>query len=306
VSEFISPEPNAILKGGGMSEFVADREREDAFFQPKISLNWQPWGDLSLFAHWAKSFKAGGYNTFAFQGEDSQLGYGPEFTHEWGADAKGTFFDRTLKLNLSAYRMRVDEFQVLTRAPQTGVLGLGLSKVANAPAAQAQGIEGDIIWLAASWLRTYLAFGINDTEFLDFKFNECAPDRKNTDGDGDTRCDATGQPFAFAPKYNGTVAFNLVSPWRPAGLELIGGIGAEYASWAHTDIDLDPRKIQDEYWRFRANVGFGDGRAWSFKVIGENLTDEVTYIRRADLSPKQIFGFPEPPMQVYGQLRWSF
>ncbi|MGH8430923.1 MAG: TonB-dependent receptor domain-containing protein, partial [Solimonas sp.] len=172
-----------VLGAAGFTEFTAMREREDSFFQPRVSLNWQPVGSLSLFAHWARAFKSGGFNAFSFRNSDDQLTYRPEYTSEWGADIKGTFFNRRLKLNLSAYRMTVDDFQVLIRQPQAGVIGLGLSKVSNAAQAQAQGIEGDVTWLMASWLRWFVTVGYNDTEYLNFPNNECPPDRDNQDGD---------------------------------------------------------------------------------------------------------------------------
>jgi iron complex outermembrane recepter protein len=305
-----------VLKAAGIDEFTAAREREDEFFQPKVSLNWQPTDRLSLFVHWARSFKAGGFNAFAFRNVDDQLGFGPEYTREWGADLKGTFFDRTLKLNLSAYNMDVEDFQVLTREPQqadadpqTGeitlsTIGLGITKVINAPRARARGIEGDVTWLTASWLRWFLTVGYNDTEYLDHKNNDCAPD---LDAPGRPFCDATGKPFAFAPKYNGSITAQLTSPWRLGDIELTSAVSGEYASWQYADIDLDDRKIQDAYWRYRASIGFSNpGQGWSFKVIGENLTDEVTYIRQGDLAPKQFVGITEPPRQIYGQLRWTF
>ena len=314
-SVYTSP-TGVVLKAAGIDEFTAARTREDKFFQPKISLNWQPTGSLSLFVHWARSFKSGGFNAFAFRNVENQLQFKPEFTREWGADLKGTFFDRTLKLNLSAYRMEVTDFQVLTREPQqanadpqTGeitlsTIGLGITKVINAPRARAQGIEGDITWLVASWLRWFVTVGVNDTEYLDHKNNDCAPDQ---DAPGRAFCDATGKPFAFAPRYNGSVTASFTAPWTLAGIEFSAAVSSEYASWQYADIDLDDRKVQQAYWRHRASLGFGNGsQGWSFKLIGENLTDEVSYIRQGDLAPKQFVGITEPPRQVYGQFRWSF
>ena len=306
-SVFTSPPPNAVVTAAGIQQFVAERNRQDNFFQPKVSLNYQPTESLSVFLHWARSFKSGGYNAFAFRAVDDQLQFQPEYTREWGLDVKGMFFDRTVQLNLSGYLMNVRDFQVLTRVPTAGVVGLGLTKVINAPAARAQGLEGDATWLVASWLRLFATLGINDTKYLDFRYNECAPDHDDTDGDGDPRCDATGKAFPFAPKYNGTISAGFTPPISFHGIDLNAGVSGEYASWQHTDIDLDPRKIQKAYWRLRASVGFGNpGSGWSFKLIGENLTNVLSYIRRGDLAPKQFVGIAEPPRQIYGQFRWTF
>ncbi|MEK6806684.1 MAG: TonB-dependent receptor [Pseudomonadota bacterium] len=305
-----------VLKAAGIDEFEAARAREDKFFQYKGSLNWQPTEGLSLFAHAARSFKSGGYNAFAFREVEDQLGFGPEFTKEYGFDIKGTLFERRLALNLSAYYMEVRDFQVLTREPQTtGVdpatgdvtlqtIGLGITKVINAPKARAQGIEGDVTWKAANWLKLFGTFGLNDTQYLDHKKNDCPPDR---DSSSMPFCDATGKPFAFAPKYNSTISVFVTPTFELAGIRPDLIVSAEYASEQFTDIDLDERKVQEAFWRYRASVGFGNPKqGWSFKIIGENLTDEITYIRQGDLSPKQFVGIVEPPRRFYGQLRWSF
>ncbi len=314
-SRYTTP-TGVVLKAAGIDEFEAARAREDQFFQYKGSLNWQPTEGLSLFAHAARSFKSGGFNAFAFRDVEDQLGYGPEFTKEYGIDAKGTLFDRRLALNFSVYYMEVRDFQVLTREPQTtgvdpetgditlSTIGLGITKVINAPKARAQGIEGDVTWKAANWLKFFGTVGLNDTQYLDHKKNDCPADR---DAPGMAFCDATGKPFAFAPKYNSTISAFVTPAFEWAGIRPDLIVSAEYASEQFTDIDLDERKIQPAFWRYRASLGFGNpSQKWSFKIIGENLTDEITYIRQGDLSPKQFVGIVEPPRRFYGQLRWSF
>ncbi len=84
------------------------------------------------------------------------------------------------------------------------------------------------------------------------------------------------------------------------------GAVAEYQTWAYLDIDLDDRKIQDSFWRYRLSIGIRGLNGWSFKLIGENLTDEATYIRQGDVSPDVIVGALEPPRMVFGQFRWTF
>ena len=318
---FNSPPPNSLLSAAGLEEFEASRSREEREFQPKLSLNYQPWADVSLFVHWAEAYKGGGFNAFAFRGEDDQLTYGPEFSTEWGFDAKTLLFDRTVKLNLSLYRQDIDDFQVLTREaqeatagppPRPATVGLGISKVVNAARARAQGLEADLTWLPTRWLRVMGTLGLNDTEYIDFPINDCPADMPDTDGDnangeGDNRCDASGRRFAFAPKWNGTLTPMLTPPFDLFGLHFTVGATAEYQSWFYTDIDLDERKVQEGFWRYRASLSVGDAaRGWSFKIIGENLTDEVTYIRQGDVFAGVFVGAVEPPRQIFGQLRWTF
>jgi outer membrane receptor protein involved in Fe transport len=305
---FQSPPPNSLATASGFREFSATRQREDKFFQPKVSLNWQPWGDLSLFLHWARSFKAGGYNAFSFRNVEDQLTFDPEYSTELGFDVRGSLLANTLRYNVSLYQMEIEDFQVLTRLQVQGTVGLGISKVENAKKARAQGLEGDVTWLVAEWLRLVTTIGLNDTEYIDFLVNECPADRANQDGDSEPRCNANGKPFAFAPKINGSVIWHLTSPWSFAGgITPSLGIGGEYASEQYLDVDLDERKQGAAYWRWRASIGLvDDARGWSFKLVGENLTDEVTYLRMGDAFARQFVDLPDTPRRVFGQLRWSF
>ena len=306
-SVFNSPPPNAIIQAAGITEFMVERRRKDEFFQPKVSINYKPTQDISLFLRWARSFKAGGFNAFAFRAVDDQLTYEPEYSTELAFDAKMTLIENTMKLNLSIYRQEIEDFQVLTREPQPGTIGLGLTKVVNAPKARSQGIEGDLRWLPLDWLQLIGSLGVNDTEYLDFKINDCPADMDNTDGDDDGRCDATGRPFAFAPKLNGALTSIFTPAWSVLGLSFDGGLTAEYMSSQYLDIDLDRRKVQQPFWRYRAALGIANrAQGWSFKLTGENLTNKVTYIRQGDVAPKQFVGITEPPRQIFGMLRWDF
>ena len=296
-----------ILPLTGITEFTAAREISETQFTPKISLSYRMTDDLTTFFHYARAYKGGGFNAFAFRGNDDELVYRPEIAEEWGIDIKGVLADGRIKANLSLYRLDINDFQVLTRVPDALTIGLGVTKVENAAQARAQGIEADLSWLAADWLTLMAAAGLNDTEYLSFKTNDCPADMDNTDGDDDERCDATGRPFAFAPRVNGTLLATTRFPIGSRGLELNIGGAVEYMSRQYLDIDLDERKVQEAFTRYKATVGVSNpGRGWSFKLIGENLGDVRTSIRQGDIVPGLFVNLQDPPRIVYGQFHWKF
>lgn len=306
-SVYTQGQPNLVLRLAGISEFSAEREISETQFQPKISLSYLATEDISVFLHYAKAFKGGGFNAFAFRDVDDELVYRPEIAEEWGLDLKGVLADGRLKANLSFYRLDINDFQVLTRVPDALTIGLGVTKVENAAQARAQGAEGDLTWLATDWLTLMATVGYNETEYLSFKTNDCPADMDNTDGDDDERCDATGKPFAFAPKLNSTLLASARFPIGNSGLEFsLGGV-VEYLSEQFLDIDLDERKMQPSFFRYRAVVGIANpGRGWSFKILGENLSDERTSIRQGDIVPGLFVNLQDPPRQMFGQFRWNF
>ncbi|MGH7898175.1 MAG: TonB-dependent receptor [Candidatus Binatia bacterium] len=315
-----------LLLAGGFREFTAERSLSEFQFQPKVSLGYQPLDSVSLFAHWTRGFKGGGFNAFAFRPEDdptaetaTKLTYDPEITTEWGIDAKTTLLDGAARFNLSLYRMDVEDFQVLTRLPEDTTVGLGVAAAVNASEARAQGIEADLAWLATSWLTVIGTVGLNDTEYGKFPFNECATDRPNTDGDGDDRCDATGRPFFGAPEWTNTlttlfrfpltaipVAGGALPPWAE-GIDWTTSFTGEFIDVFYADVDLDPRKKQPSFFRYRAGIGFADSaRGWSLKVTGENLTNEATSIRMGDPAAGVFVTASEPSRMFLGQFRWEF
>lgn len=306
--------PRALLLAAGLREFTADQSISEFQFQPKATLEYTPFDHLNLFVHWARAFKGGGFNAFAFRGTNlDELVYKPESLTEWGFDAKTVFLDGAVRLNLSLYWMDVKDFQVLTRKKESTTIGLGVTSVVNAPHARARGVEGDLTWLATSWLSFIGAVGLNDTKYLDFTSNECPADASAS------QCVATGRSFFAAPHWDITftpsVRLPLVAipgigkrmPSLLGGVDWLASFTTEYIDSYYPDTDLDRRKRQPSFFRYRASLGFGNAvQGWSFRVIGENLTNEYTVIRNGDLFAGVFVAASEPPRMIFGQFRWEF
>lgn len=295
---FHQPQQAVVLPAAGLDSFSAERDLEDNQFQHKISLNWKPTEDISIFLHRAEAVKGGGFNAFAFRGVDDELQFAPEYTTEWSLNAKTTWFDNTLRANLSLFHMDVEDFQVLTRAPERTAIGIGVTLVKNAAEAISQGLEGDITWLATDWLTLIATIGYNKTEYKEFFDNECPPDQ-----DDDPSCrDASGKSFPFAPEWNNTLTAIGRWPLFNTGLEFTASATIEQYSEQNLDVDLDPRKLQDGFERYKASIGLSDPvRGWDLKIIGENLTNEKTGIRQGDLFDGVIVEIAEQPKTVFAQ-----
>lgn len=334
---FTTPPPNSTLVAIGTEEFSATRELDLENFQPKASLNWQPLRDFGVFAHWEKGFKAGGFNAFAFREgtceptpsdpdsqdctpgfQDDDLTFRDEVATNVGLDVKTWLFGRTMNLNVSLFHEEVQDFQVLIRENPPGTIGLGTSRVINAKEAFAEGVEADLRWLPLSWLSVMGSIGVLKTEFVDFKDGECPVGHTDPADDGDPdnpRCNLSGKTFPFAPELSGALSLRLNLPLDGLpligaalnGLSFIGGTIAEYEDTQLLDIDLDERKRQDAYTRYRADLGISSlARRWTVRVVGENLTNEVTWIRMGDIFTDVIHGSQNQPRLFYLQFRQDF
>ncbi|MGH7899954.1 MAG: TonB-dependent receptor [Candidatus Binatia bacterium] len=296
--------------------FDRDIDRTEFDFAPKVALNYKPTDDLSLFASWARAFKGGGFNAFASGGTDDELLYEGESVTQWAIDAKSRLLDGAAELNLSLFRMDLENFQVLTVDPDDARI-----TIENAARARAQGVEAEGVWLAADWLTVRAALGFNDSEFLEFPIATCPQDMVNTDGDADERCDVSGEPLDGAPKWTTALttlaALPLTAVPRLAelsgaslgGLGLLGGFTVEYQDTHFLNPDFDRRKRQQSFFRFRGSVGFGSlDQRWSVSVTAENLTNEAVSVLAAETptGAGHLWQFPDAPRLVYGQVRYRF
>ncbi len=314
---------NVVATALGLQEFQAVREHSEKQFQPKVSLNWQPTRQLSLFAHWARGFKGGGFNAFAYRNVPEQLEYKSETTDEIGFDLKGSFFGGRFRPNLSLYRMDAKDFQVLGRekppivdapggqtcqdtgtsivcVPPSAVIGLGTTRVFNAEQAVAQGVEGDLNWIVGGGFNIFATLGYNSTKYHLFTQNECAADNMRT------YCNATGRPFAFAPKWDTTLtpSWMISLPW---GLTLTPSFTVTYLGTQLLDTDLDERKRQGGLVRYNASIALANlGHGWTFQVIGNNLGDKRSAVRYGDALANIFVSVPEPSREVFAQVRYVF
>lgn len=298
-------------------EFDRQLERKESQLSPKISLNFKPNDNASFFVSWGNAYKAGGFNAFASGGSDDELVFEPEIVEQWAIDAKLRLFDDSMKLNLTFFRMDLEDFQILTANPSNLVI-----TIENAAIARAQGAEADLTWLATDWLTLRAAVGYNDSEFLDFPIGTCPQDMENSDGDSEPRCDLSGKPLSRAPKWANTLTATVIAPIKaipfiggllPSAFDNIGfvtSVTGEYQGAQFLNDDLDERKKQESFIRYRASVGFGDlNQAWSLRLSVENLTNEGTALTIGEIpavAPGHFYQIPDAPRVAYAHFRYDF
>lgn len=300
--------PTAILMPVlGVNEYQAQRHLSESNLAQRVSLNFEPDRDLGLFLHWAKGFRGGGFNSFSYNGAPETLSFGPESAKDWGLDFKASLLGGNMHLNASLYRMTVNNFQVLVGEQSNTGIGLGTTRVQNAAAARAQGLEADMTWALTRWFTLFSTLGLNDSKYLDFADNACEPDNQNTDGDANPHCDASGKPFPLTPKLTAGTLGMVTLPLFGTGLGMQLGAGFDYQSWQYTDTALDSRFRQGGIMRWRATLGIGNpAQGWSLRLQGENLTDRVVSIRQAELIKGARVEGVDAPRTIYGSLRYDF
>jgi iron complex outermembrane receptor protein len=316
-------DPSPVFDPNRDRGFVAERKRTDYNVQPKISIGFAPTDDLNFFAHWTQGFKSGGFNQYTISGNPEEDGRGrldfePEVATEWGLDAKMKLLEGAMSLNVSLFRLDVTDFQVLTEVfgdqpaypASTFRLLNGYTEVVNADKARAQGVEVDLTWLANDWLTIIGAVGYNDTEYLSYTQGTCTPAKENEDPETG-KCDFTGKAFPYTAKMNNTLTLQTRYPlgeiWNGfEGLDFTAGATVEYKGSYNKSLNLDPTTVQESFYRLRANLGLSNmAQGWKLTVIGQNLTDEIVYVKETYNGTFRI-ATPDEPRAVFVQLNWSF
>ncbi|MGJ8670091.1 MAG: TonB-dependent receptor [Oceanococcus sp.] len=297
-------------------EFDRQVRRDSTHLTPKLSINFKPTAHASLFASWSTAYKSGGFNAFASTGDDETLLYDPEEVSQLALDGKFRLLDGRARVNVSIFRMDLEDFQVFTIDPVNFA-----ASTKNAASSRSQGVEADIYWQAAPSLSVVSSVGFNDTEFLDFKIGTCPQDMTNSDGDDDERCDLSGKPMVRAPRWTATLGASYrrrlsALPGLHVGSgtwldrwALTAGISGEYSSTQYLSDDLDERKRQQPFTRVNAHFGVASSdQRWSLRLLVNNLNDVRTAYANGEVpavAPEHFFQLPEAGRSWFLNLRYA-
>jgi outer membrane receptor protein involved in Fe transport len=313
-----------LLQGSGFEEFETSRRRSELQFAPRVNLQYA-WSDLATFyTTWARGFRHGGFQgELATTAEPQFLEFDDEGVKSIELGAKTTLLDGTARFDVALFRMDLTGAQIGSLQPTGPPLNSNVGIVVNADEARSQGVEADLDWLPTDWLTIRAALGFNDTEYVDFKLGPCLPGSLDSDGDGDPRCDLTGDPLARAPKWSGAITGILDVPLRsiPAverlaptwlrDLALSGGPSVLYQDTHFFSAHDDPGLRNPSSIRVDAGMGIGDPtRGWHLKFGAKNLTEEniTTYGQELiTTTDDSVVGSQElDPRLFLAELRWEF
>ena len=146
---------------------------EDGFV-PKLNLSWSPWEDKMFYATYSEGFRRGGVNSARPQsiygsvpgfGGDANAGrfktYDADEVTNMEIGAKTEWFDNSLRINISAYKMEWDDIQVQAEDTLTGSFALG---IVNLPEAEIYGADAWVAWAPTESIDIKGTLGWNKSE----------------------------------------------------------------------------------------------------------------------------------------------
>ena len=279
----------------------AARDR-DGSLSGRANIAWQPTDDLMLYASFARGFKSGGINMSGLpldannQPALATAVVRPERNTTWEAGIKSTLLERSLTLNLAAYRTTVRDFQAtVVDSSQTVALRGYLS---NIPEVRVQGIEADAA-LRIGNLTLVGALAYGDGVYTDYPAGPCPLERQSA---ATAACDLTGQRLAGLPLWSQTLSADYALAF--AGGAVFLHADSNWRSGYSGDPTLSRFTWIEGYNLTNASLGYrrkdARGKGWEIAIFARNLLN-ADYIQNLTIQAGNsglVLGTPSDPRTV--------
>lgn len=226
-------------------------------FSPRAVIDYQPTGDMLLYASYTEGFRSGNFNDRA----TTPAAFGPanpETVDSYEVGSKSDLFHHRLRANLTGFMEQYHDIQqVLT--VQIGNAA-PVQSIVNAASAKISGVEAEFIEQPIQSLQLHENFGYTDPKFTSFDVPVAGA------------ADPTSLQFSRIPKVN--VELAATYSWQ---LEELPGdfqshVGYSWRSGFYTDLVNTPQLGQDSYGLLDANLTYFRDN-WTVGVFGRNLAN---------------------------------
>ncbi len=245
---------------GGSGVIVARQYGSWDSATPSFTLQYDFSPEIMLYASASNGFKAGGFNSTAFQS-----GFDPEKLWAYEIGQKGTYLDGRLQINASLFNYDYKDIQVNTLEP--GAPPGAFPVVINAASATIRGLDLGITALPLDGLTLEA-----NAEYLDAHFDKFVSiDPNNPLADPDR----TGQQLPQAPKWALNFAASYTFDVASMGdLTLRGEV--HHQSLIYFNSFADRVTAQKPYTVYNARMQFDvKDSNWYVAVFGNNLDDTL-------------------------------
>ncbi len=233
-------------------------------FTPRVALAYEVNDDVMVFASATNGFKSGGWNARGTTAVTNSA-FGPEEAWSYELGLRSDLFDDSLRLNLTLYRLDVEDLQLLSGQPRPGG---GIDFVTrNAGGLEATGLEAEITWRPTDALEIYASGSIADREYVDIP---------PANGAGNVPCSTTPEPLNCVTTRDEPVRFP----------ESQGTLGARYTL---------PTTFLNGEWSLNGSVSYS-AEYWTSTY---NDTGSVTAAPFGSTTPRTVRLSDVPATTVY-------
>lgn len=211
--------------------------------------------DLFVYASYAEGFKSGGWDTRLTSPRLEVPGFRPEFAETYEIGLKSEWLDRSLRLNIAAFRTDYTDLQLII---QRGISPL----TTNAGKSEIEGVELEMQWAPVSGLLVGASYG-----WIDAKYTQL-----------DAAANSSG--IFLSNEFNNTPenTFSLSVDYAQdlsEGAALGWHLGYSWRDDVFNDATNTPLLFQESYGLLSASLTYtSSSKAWDIGIGAENLTDE--------------------------------
>ncbi|HYG26760.1 MAG TPA: TonB-dependent receptor [Caulobacteraceae bacterium] len=260
---------------GVVSAFVQPVTAEFEAVTWRAALDHHFTDDIMVYVSASRGFKAGSWNhgslcsTTLPSCPTVAPPVDPEVVLAYEAGLRSDFFDRRLRLNISAFNYDYSDLQI------QAVVGVPpVSLLTNAAEAKIYGAELETIFRVTPNFRVNLNLAALHTEYASFPGAIAfAPRTAAPYNNAQIVIDATGNELSRSPPLASTLGFDWVIPVGQGEVNLNG-------SWYHTERffwEPENRLVEPGYDLFNAQVAWRPNDRLQLRLWGKNLSDTQYY-----------------------------
>lgn len=268
-------------------------ERVDRDVSSKLSVNWQPDEDLTLYLSGAEGFKGGGYSGSAVRAEIAEVE--PESSLTYEAGSKARLLGGAATVNFAVFYTEFEDLQLT-------IFEGNVSRISNAAGAISKGAELDAAFTTAAGVSGSFSVAYLDARFTDYQNGPCP-------AGGETPCDLTDDHLAFAPFWKSSLSLNYFNDLWDWPISILVGGDLLFEDEKLLQADQDPIDVQGAYTTLNARLRIADdNERWSLQGLIRNVKNKHALDGSGDIPTLTgaHFGRAIAPRQVDISLRFNF
>ena len=243
---------------------------------PKFAIDYRWTDDLLTYVSMTKGYRSGGFNYCSI--DPAFISYDPEYSWNYEAGLKSSWFENRLIANLAAFHIKWDDQQVLHyTSPMIAVYK-------NAGESTSQGFEIELLARPVTGLQLIGTFGYTDAKFD--KYRNPVFDYTTGAQTGENNYD--GKHIPAVPKYSYMLAAQYRHSLGIFARAELHGIGESYWDPANT-------YKQDSYELVNARIGY-EMKHFDIYLWGKNLLDKEYTTYSVQGIAGDYVGLPEDPL----------
>jgi outer membrane receptor protein involved in Fe transport len=267
---FVAPlRSNLFQFAFGAPHEFRDVRISEKHFMPQALVQYDVTDDIMMFAKVVKGAKSGGYD-WLYAGTVAEGGiFRPEKAVSYEIGLKALLFDRTVSLDLAAYRTDFTNLQVSIFNGSTNFV------VGNAAESRSQGVELEASWRITPNLTLSTVAAYLDSKYLSFPGAGCYFEQRATTPAGQVCVqDLSGAETPYSSKWSGSAGLEYVQP--VGSLEVIARVDANFRSTFNPSLNNDPLVQQKGFTLLDARLAISpETGPWTLALFGKNLTNKL-------------------------------